>query len=128
MNKTVSIILTIAIIIAAFIFFTNGSKENKKPVIQNVEIIDNIQYITITAKAGYSPSVTSAKSDIPTKIIIKTNNTYDCSAALVIRSINFQKVLAQTGEEIIDIGIQKNGEKMTGTCSMGMYNFTINFN
>jgi hypothetical protein len=44
----------------------------------------------------------------------------------VIRSIGYQKVLPQTGEEIIDLGTPKQGT-IKGLCSMGMYNFSLNF-
>jgi uncharacterized protein len=99
---------------------------NKTEAIQKVEIIDGIQYVTINARGGYSPRVSVAQAGIPTKLIVKTNNTFDCSLSLVIRSINYQKILAQTGEEIIDLGIPKNST-LQGLCSMGMYSFTINF-
>lgn len=94
---------------------------------QNVEIRDGIQYVTIDAKGGYAPRVSSAQADIPTKLIVKTNGTYDCSAALVIRSIGYQKVLPQTGAETIDVGTARAGTSLQGTCSMGMYNFVLNF-
>ena len=94
---------------------------------QNVEVRDGVQYITIDAKGGYSPNVSTAKAGIPTKLIVKTNSTYDCSASLAIRSIGYQKILPQNGEEIIDIGTPKAGEPLQGVCSMGMYNFQINF-
>ena len=58
---------------------------------------------------------------------MKTNGAYDCSASLVIRSIGFQKILPQTGETEIDLGISKAGEPLRGVCGMGMYNFLINF-
>jgi plastocyanin domain-containing protein len=38
---------------------------------QNVEVRDGIQYITIDAKGGYSPKTLCAKADIPTKLIVK---------------------------------------------------------
>ena len=112
------------------IIFLGGSisKNNSSQAVQNSEIKDGIQYITINAKGGYSPKVSVAKADIPTKLIIKTNGTYDCSASLVIRSIGFQKTLSQTGEEIIDIGTPKAGQSLQGICGMGMYNFLINYN
>ncbi|NCO62135.1 sulfite exporter TauE/SafE family protein, partial [Candidatus Kaiserbacteria bacterium] len=55
------------------------------------------------------------------------NGTYDCSAALVIRSANYQEVLPPTGQTEIDIGTPKAGEPLRGTCGMGMYNFVVNF-
>lgn len=132
MNKTASIIITIGLVIGLGILFLGQGKNkdsspiNKTEIIQNVEIKDGIQYVTINARGGYSPRVSVAQADIPTKLIVKTNNTFDCSLSLVIRSINYQKILAQTGEEIIDLGTPENGT-LQGLCSMGMYNFTINF-
>jgi plastocyanin domain-containing protein len=97
-------------------------------LVQNVEVKGGIQYVTVNAKGGYSPRVSTAKANIPTKLIVKTNGTYDCSVSLVIRSVGFRKILAQTGEEVIDLGTPKAGEKTQGLCSMGMYNFSVNFN
>ena len=107
MNKTVSIIITLTLVIGISIVFLGDSKSSNNAgtdgSVQNVEIKDGVQYITINAKGGYSPKVSTAKADIPTKLIIKTDGTYDCSASLVIRSVDFQKILAQTGEEVIDL-------------------------
>jgi plastocyanin domain-containing protein len=83
--------------------------------------------VTIEAKGGYSPKVSTAKAGIPTKLVIKTDGTYDCSSSLVILSVGYQKILPQTGEETIDLGTPEAGTPLQGTCSMGMYNFVINF-
>ncbi len=130
MNKTASIIITVALIIGLGIVFLGQSNDSSDTTqsAQNVEIRDGIQYITVNAKGGYSPKVSTAQAGIPTKLIVKTDGTYDCSASLVIRSVGFQKILAQRGEEVIDLGTPKAGEPIQGLCSMGMYNFSINFN
>ena len=130
MNKTASIIITVALVIGIGIVFFGQSKNNTETggSAQNVEIKDGIQYVTVNAKGGYSPKVSTAKAGIPTKLIVKTDDTYDCSASLVIRSVGFQKILAQTGEEVIDLGTPKTGQPLQGLCSMGMYNFAVNFN
>lgn len=131
MNKTASIILTLALVVSLGIVFLGGSKSNTQTAstgsTQNIEIRDGVQYITIDAKAGYSPKISTAKVGIPTKLVVKTNGTYDCSASLAIRSIGYQKILPQTGEETIDIGTPKAGQPLQGVCGMGMYNFLINF-
>lgn len=131
MDKTASIIITLALIIGIGIVFLSGSRNSSSQVsnepVNNVEVRDGIQYVTINAKGGYSPEVSTAVAGIPTKLIIKTNGTYDCSTSLVIRSIGYQKILPQTGEEIIDIGTPQAGKPLQGLCSMGMYNFLINF-
>lgn len=131
MNKTVLIIITVALVIGIGIVMFSQSKNNSNTggmeSAQNVEIRDGIQYVTINARGGYSPKASTAQANIPTKLIMKTNGTYDCSAALVIRSIGYEKILPNTGEEIIDLGNPKAGT-LQGLCSMGMYNFVVNFN
>ena len=64
---------------------------------------------------------------MPTKLIMKSNGAFDCSASLVIRSIGFQKILPQAGELEIDLGTPKTGEPIQGVCGMGMYSFLVNF-
>ncbi len=132
MNKTASIIITLALVVGLGIVFLGGSKTKDNTVatnqpVQNVEVKDGVQYITINAKAGYSPKLTQAKAGIPTKLIVKTNGTYDCSSSLAIHSIGYQKILPQTGEETIDIGTPKVGVPLQGVCGMGMYNFEVQF-
>lgn len=129
MNKTVSIIIATALVIGISIVFfgrLSGGRDSTTGSVQNVEVRDGVQYVTINARGGYSPRVSAAQADMPTKLIVKTNGTYDCSAALVIRSIGFQKILPQTGEEVIDLGIPQAGT-LRGLCSMGMYSFAVNF-
>lgn len=127
MNRyTILSIVISALIIGGAIYFTlDNDSENGPTNYSNVEIVDDIQYVTVLAKGGYSPRVSKIEAGIPTKLIVKTDNTYDCSSALVIRSINFQKYLESSGEEIIDLGVLEEGQKISGTCSMGMYSFTI---
>lgn len=124
MNKISLAIVTVGLLIFMGIIFSGGSGFKDG---QNVQIKNGIQYITIDAKGGYSPKVSTAKAGIPTKLIMKTNGTFDCSSSLVVRSLNFQKILPQTGETEIDLGIPKVGEPLQGVCGMGMYGFKINF-
>ena len=124
MNKIALIIITLGLVfVLGFIFF-GGSNTTS---VQNVEIKDGVQYVSIDAKGGYFPRVSKAKAGVPTKLIMKTTGTFDCSAALVIQSLNYQKILPQDGETEIDIGIKKIWENLHGLCSMGMYNFVIEF-
>lgn len=126
-NTIISIIISGALIVGTLYFVSDRTTPSGTQS-QNVEIKDGVQYLTVTAKGGYSPRTTQLKGELPTKLIIKTDGTYDCSASLVIRSVGFQKILQPTGEEIIDLGTPKSGEKIQGMCSMGMYNFAVNFN
>lgn len=139
-NLTASII-AIIIILGAGYFVTrdtstlNGggglnvsekNTETKKEVEGGV-IKDGVQYVTITAKGGYFPRQSSAQAGTPTKLIVKTNSTYDCSAALVIKALAYREMLPNTGETIIDAGTPKAGDVLRGVCGMGMYSFAINF-
>jgi plastocyanin domain-containing protein len=134
MNKIALTIIIAGLVLGIGIVFLNGLKNNdintnevQLNSISNVEVRDGVQYITINAKGGYSPKVSNAKAGIPTKLIMKTNGTYDCSASLVVRPIGYQKILPKTGEETIDLGTPKAGSPIQGVCSMGMYSFKINF-
>ncbi len=128
-NVIISIVISMVFIGGTFYFVSDTSTSSGGGgAAQNIEIRDGIQYVNITAKGGYSPRSSQVKADIPTKLVVKTDGTYDCSASLVVRSAGFQKILQPTGEEIIDLGIPKSGEKIQGVCGMGMYNFAVNFN
>lgn len=123
-NIIISIAISLALI-GGTLYFVSDRTTPSGIQSQNVEIRDGVQYVTITAKGGYSPSVTQIKGGVPTKLVVKTDGTYDCTASLIVRSVGFQKILQPTGEEIIDLGIPKSGEKVLGVCGMGMYNFQI---
>ena len=106
-----------------------AEKQNNDVVVSNNSVVkDGIQYITITARGGYSPRSSTAKAGIPTKLVMKTNGTYDCSASLVIRSLNYRGMLPNTGDTTIDAGTPKAGDVLKGVCGMGMYNFMVTFN
>ena len=136
MNKTAIIIIIAGLVLGLGLIFIRSSKNNINQTnideisaaqVNNVEIKDGVQYISINVKGGYSPKISKAKSGIPTKLIMKTNGTYDCSVALSIKSIGFQKILQKTGEEVINIGTPLSGVPLRGVCGMGMYSFLINF-
>ncbi len=126
-NTIISIIISLVLIGGTLYFISDRSASSSSEVAQsqNVEVRDGVQYVTVTAKGGYSPRVTQIQGGIPTKLVVKTDGTYDCSASLVVRSVGFQKILQPTGEEVIDLGTPKSGEKVQGVCGMGMYNFQI---
>lgn len=130
-NLIISIIISIVIIGGTLYFVFERPADSDSGGVtqsQNVEVKNGVQYVTISAKSGYSPRLSLIQPNLPTKLIVKTNGTYDCSALLVVRSAGFQKILQPTGEEVIDIGTLKSGEKIQGVCGMGMYNFQIRAN
>lgn len=126
-HTIISIIISVALIGGSLYIISSKSPSSDGEGVdsQNVEMRDGVQYVTVKAKSGYLPGSSQIKGGVPTKLIMKTDATYDCSASLILRSIGFQKTLQPTGEEIIDLGTPKSGEKIQGVCSMGMYNFQI---
>jgi hypothetical protein len=136
-NLSAGIVLIAAIIISVVIIQSPGSDNSTNSPKQarqeirldsgNVEIRDGVQYVTIEASGGYSPEQSTAKAGVPTKLIVRTNGTYDCSSSLVVRAVGYQGILPGTGETEIDLGAVAAGEKITGVCSMGMYSFGIDF-
>ncbi|HCC06075.1 TPA: hypothetical protein DEP94_01795 [Candidatus Nomurabacteria bacterium] len=140
MKNFIAIIIAVVIIGGAGYFIARDNTGNQGVVDGNNKVLkndnvaeensvikDGIQYITITARGGYSPKKSFATAGIPTKLIVKTNGTYDCSAALVIPSLKYRAMLPNTGETIIDAGTFKAGDTLQGVCGMGMYNFVVNF-
>ncbi len=131
-TKTIAIsILVTAILIAGTIILVSGNKSSNGATSQaanNVSTVDGKQVINIDAKGGYSPRITTAKAGVPTIIKVNTHGTFDCSSSLVIPSLGYRSNLSPSGETNIDVPPQKTGSKLQGLCSMGMYNFTINFN
>lgn len=126
-NILISVVISFVLIMgtAYFVFGRSSVTADQSAQTQNIEIRDGVQYVTVSARGGYSPRISQIKAGIPTKLIVKTDGTYDCSASLVVRSVGFQKILQPTGEEVIDLGVPKSGEKIQGVCGMGMYNFQI---
>lgn len=88
---------------------------------------DGKQIVTITARGGYTPKVSIAKAGVPTVIRVVTNNTFDCSSSISIPSIGYRNNLPRTGTTDIEVPAQAAGTKLQGSCSMGMYGFTVDF-
>lgn len=130
--------ITIASIIAIIIFIvviniSTGSKANTSPKannqdssVSNVNIIEGKQIIEIIVDGGYSPRNSIAKADTPTIIRFVTKNTFDCSSAVRIQSLNISRNLPSTGTTDIEIPSQPVGV-LKGSCGMGMYPFQIEF-
>ena len=91
------------------------------------EIREGVQYATINVRSGYTPRAMVLQAGIPTRLIMRARDTYDCSSSVVIPQLNYRKLLAPTGEETIDLGTHAAGDEIRGTCAMGMYSFSIRF-
>lgn len=93
----------------------------------NVSVANGVQIVEINAKGGYFPRKSLAKARIPTTLRMKTSGTFDCSGSLVIPSINYQENLPMSGSTDIQLPAQAAGKTLQGFCSMGMYNFEVEF-
>ncbi len=130
--KRTTLILGIAIIgVGLFAIGYNNTSSNPKAEVDNpinTPVIEgNKQILDLTAKNGYSPAIINAKADMAAVLKVKTNTTFDCSSALTIPKLNVSKNLPPSGITEIEIPAQKPGTVINGTCSMGMYNFKIQF-
>jgi plastocyanin domain-containing protein len=128
--KSIAISCLIALLLiggAVMLRKANDRSASQNASVDNVTVEDGVQIIEIGAKGGYSPRVTLAKADTPTVLRVMTSGTFDCSAALAIPSIGYQKNLPPSGITEIDLPAQKAGTKLQGLCVMGMYNFVVEF-
>lgn len=121
-----SIIAAVVLIGGAFILTRGGGDTTPTVAADNVSVVDGTQIIEISAKGGYQPRKSIAKSGIPTIIRFDTKGTFDCSSSVRIPSMNISKNLPQTGTTDIDIGSQQVAT-LQGTCGMGMYPFEVEF-
>ncbi len=126
MNK--AILLTVPVFILAGILLLIPNKSSQG-FVKGVKTIngEQIQVIEILAKGGYNPKEITVKAGIKTIVKVKTQNTFDCSAALSIPKLGIREILDSNNTKTIEIEPQKSGEEIEGTCQMGMYGFKIKF-
>lgn len=128
---SVSVVTVIAIVIFFVSFRSGGSEDkdnNESQLAANAVTVENgTQYVSITAKGGYTPRAVTAKAGTKTVIRIKSAGAFDCSSTVVIPSLSFQKSLQADEVAEISVPIEKTQGKLQGVCGMGMYNFVVNF-
>lgn len=132
MNKVIIGALVVMVLAIGGIFVLLRGGGSNTPINStgqtNVSVIDGKQVVEIKAKGGYAPRVTVAKANMPTVINVQTNGTFDCSSALTVPAVGFRAMLPASGVTPIEIPPQQSGTTIKGVCSMGMYNFAVNFN
>lgn len=132
MKILLSVIIASALIFGAYTIMQKDSPNpsaasispSPKAPVQNVSQEGEKQIVSIEAKGGYTPKISTAKSGIPTTLRVTTNSTFDCSSQLRIPSLNISETLPPSGTTNISLGILKPGT-LQGTCAMGMYRFDI---
>ena len=93
----------------------------------NVSVVDGTQIVEIRAKGGYTPKRSVAKAGMPTILRVNTKGTFDCSATLVIPSMNYQENLPMSGSTDVKLPAQEKGKTLQGFCGMGLSNFEVEF-
>ncbi len=73
---------------------------------------------------GYSPSTLVLKEGLPTKLTLRTNDTYSCAIAFRIPALKMGVNLNPTGSRVLDLPKLSKGS-YSYTCSMGMYQGVI---
>lgn len=130
MFQKVIIMLSIGIgigLIFGALNFNNDSGTTTQDGSQVVREENGIQYIRIAARGGYSPRQISAKANLPTVLEVETKGTYDCSAALTIPQLRYQKFLPPTGITKVEVPKNLAAGSLDILCSMGMYRAVVNF-
>lgn len=90
----------------------------------NVATINGQQIVTINVKGGYQPRTSVVKAGVPIVLRFETNNTFDCSSAMRIPSLDISQSLPPTGTTDVVIGALSAGT-LQGMCGMGMYRFDL---
>jgi plastocyanin domain-containing protein len=88
---------------------------------------DGSQSLAVLAEGGYLAVKAKAKAGKPAILRVYTNGTYDCSRAFIIPSLGIKKILPAKGVVEFKIPSKNAGTVLRGTCSMGMYRFSITF-
>ena len=127
MNKPVVISIVVSVLLVGGAFWLAARPSDEGEGSATATIVGGVQYVDISAKGGYSPRIVTAKVSMPTILRVKTSGTLDCSASLVIPKLSYQKFLQPSGTEEISISSEQAQGTMQGLCSMGMYNFQIQF-
>jgi sulfite exporter TauE/SafE len=82
---------------------------------------DGTQQVIVTAVTGaYQPANIDVTADIPTQLIVRSDDATGCVRAFVIPDRNLQEILPVDGDTVIDLGILKPGT-LHYSCGMGMY-------
>ena len=104
--------------------------ESTSPSVLDSSSTNSDSATTLILKAqnnGYRPQILHATAGVPVLLNVVTQNTFSCSRAFLIPTLDVGVVLPETGSVPINIPPQQKGSVMSFTCSMGMYTGQIVF-
>lgn len=86
---------------------------------------DGRQTVEITAHTGsYSPGNVDVRSDVPTTLVVRSDNAQGCVRSFLIPDHEVEEILPVNGETRIDLGALSPG-RLDYSCGMGMYTGTL---
>lgn len=134
MKNIIAISVTVIVVIGIVVLFVvkgrteNSAQKDAAPNTTNAVTTENdTQYVNITAKGGYIPRQITAKADMKTVIRITSAGAFDCSSSVVIPDLQYEKYIQPQQTVEIPVPLEKTTGTLQGLCSMGMYNFAIDF-
>jgi len=122
-----ALIGAIIVVGGALLFTRAGTRNAGDASGSNVVMENGTQVIEIDARAGYWPKKSNARAGVPTVIRMRSNGAFDCSSYVVVPDAKFRGSLPQSGSLDIPVPVQEKGKIMRGSCGMGMYSFSIQF-
>lgn len=82
---------------------------------------DGVQEVALkVTSGGYFPKEIKLKKGVPVRLKLTTADTQGCARDFVIPSLKIERILPETGEEIIEFTPTKSGA-LPFSCIMGMY-------
>jgi plastocyanin domain-containing protein len=83
------------------------------------------QLVTINVtNSGYQPRYIKVRQGVPVRLTLKSNETYSCALAFVLKEFSIKTFLEATDTKTFLFTPGRTG-KYTYTCSMGMYTGTL---
>jgi sulfite exporter TauE/SafE len=84
------------------------------------------QLITLTVTDFYVPTQFTAKSGLPTTLVLHGKDSGGCARAFTIPELGVQKIVKRNGDTEVDLGTRKPGT-LRFSCAMGMQTGSITF-
>jgi len=122
LNKIIGVIgitlIAVFLLVATRNFFSNNNATND--IVENVNAGDsNAQVIQLGMKNyNYYPNIINLKYNIPTKIVVKTDEVKGCLRSIVIPDFGIRKLITNA-DNVISFTPNKKGT-FSFSCSMGM--------
>ena len=116
------IVTTVLLFASGFVLFFDFSG---KEAVSAQTSSDGSQFVELKAKNGFSPKLSTIAANKPATLKVNTEGTFDCSSTISIPSLGINQSLPSTGSTSFNIPALTAGTELDGTCSMGMYSFSI---